>query len=145
MVLDLCCGQGRHTLSLAQKYPRVKFHGHDQSDYLIDLAQKRNTHKNARFTVGDCREIPAEKQFDLVLLMGNSFGYFENDEGDVRVLEEIQRVLKVGGVLCVDLTDGEFMRGFDERSWEWIDKTTFTCRQRELSEDGHRYIHIQFI
>jgi len=39
-VLDLCCGQGRHSINLARKYPSVEFHGIDQSLYLIELAKK---------------------------------------------------------------------------------------------------------
>lgn len=40
-VLDLCCGQGRHSLQLCHDYPNLKVHGHDQSSYLITLARVR--------------------------------------------------------------------------------------------------------
>ncbi|KAI8909940.1 hypothetical protein DFJ77DRAFT_550381 [Powellomyces hirtus] len=143
-ILDLCCGQGRHSLYLAQKYPQLSLHGHDQSSYLITLAQERAVaqHLNNKtvFTVGDCRQIPyADETFDLVIVMGNSFGYFADEQGDRTVLSEIFRTLVPGGRLVLDLTDGDYMRkNFAERSWEWIDDTTFVCRERQLSKDELR-------
>src|SRR5580700_6210960 len=44
-VLDLCCGQGRHSLELARRgFSRVT--GLDRSRYLIRLARKRAKHDN---------------------------------------------------------------------------------------------------
>jgi D-alanine-D-alanine ligase len=145
-ILDLCCGQGRHSLQLIQQYPHLRVHGHDQSSYLISLAKERSFQQSEKpegrpsFTVGDCRTIPyPDNTFNLVLLMGNSFGYFSEDEQDRAVLAEIKRTLAPGGVLVLDLTDGEYMRNnFAERSWEWADETTFVCRERQLSKDGLR-------
>ncbi|EGF84449.1 hypothetical protein BATDEDRAFT_34316 [Batrachochytrium dendrobatidis JAM81] len=150
-ILDLCCGQGRHSLHLVKEYPHLFVHGHDQSSYLISLAQERASFQSVTtqsfFTVGDCRQIPySEDTFDLVLVMGNSFGYFSNEDGDRAVLAEIKRVLAPGGRVVVDLTDGEFMRNnFAEHSWEWIDDTTFVCRERQLSEDRLRLISREII
>ena len=75
----------------------------------------------------------------MVLLLGNSFGYFSSDDQDTAVLKEIKRVLVPGGRLVIDLTDGEYMRqNFSERSWEWVDDDTFVCRERQLSDDSTR-------
>ncbi|KNC99673.1 uncharacterized protein SPPG_09245 [Spizellomyces punctatus DAOM BR117] len=143
-ILDLCCGQGRHVLQLAKDYPHLSLHGHDQSSYLISLAQERAASQGLAaktvFTVGDCRQIPyADESFDLVVVMGNSFGYFSDEDGDRVVLREIFRVLAPEGRMVLDLTDGDYMRqNFAERSWEWIDDTTFVCRERQLSKDGLR-------
>jgi D-alanine-D-alanine ligase len=35
--------------------------------------------------------------FDTVLILGNSFGYFESTQDDLKVLTEVFRVLKPGG------------------------------------------------
>ncbi|KAI8809693.1 hypothetical protein BJ742DRAFT_676591 [Cladochytrium replicatum] len=143
-VLDLCCGQGRHIIHLARQYPKLRLYGHDQSSYLISLGEERTAQQNltaqTSFTVGDCRKIPyPDSSFDLVLVMGNSFGYFSDDDGDRIVLKEINRVLVPGGRVVLDLTDGRYMReNFLPRSWEWIDDTCFVCRERQLSNDGLR-------
>ncbi|KAI3653245.1 hypothetical protein MP228_001192 [Amoeboaphelidium protococcarum] len=171
-VLDLCCGQGRHTLLLAERYPNLRLYGHDQSAYLISLARERATNlpdapyrQNVpTFTVGDCRNVPYDSNdFDFVMVMGNSFGYFSandrmevdftddfakdpvetvvdhGDEGDRAVLREINRMLKIDGKMVLDLVDGDYMRqNYSPRSWEWIDDKTFVCRERVLSKDKKR-------
>jgi D-alanine-D-alanine ligase len=59
----------------------------------------------------------------------------------MRVLTEALRVLKPWGKILIDSTDGEYVRKhFQPRSWEWIDKRMFVCRERSLSIDGQRLI-----
>ncbi|KAG0233846.1 hypothetical protein BGW42_007053 [Actinomortierella wolfii] len=147
-ILDLCCGQGRHLLQLADIYPNLELHGHDQSEFLIELARSRAAMKphevqdRISFTIGDCRSIPhPDESFALVLIMGNSFGYFASDNADKKVLQEVARVLQPGGVVVLDTTDGAYMReSFSPRSWEWIDDSTIVCRERQLSKDRLRLI-----
>ncbi|KAG0213876.1 hypothetical protein BGX28_003300 [Mortierella sp. GBA30] len=145
-VLDLCCGQGRHLLKLAELYPHLDLHGHDQSHYLITLAQTRakasNLSNRTRFTIGDCRSVPhPDNSFSLVLVMGNSFGYFSSDNANKESLKEIYRVLRPGGCAVIDLVDGAYMReNFSARGWEWANDTMIVCRERELSKDKKRLI-----
>jgi D-alanine-D-alanine ligase len=78
--------------------------------------------------------------------MGNSFGYFADDNNDKKVLNEINRILAPGGRLVLDLTDGGYMRdNFAERSWEWVDDKTFVCRERQLSKDNLRLVSREII
>ena len=138
-ILDLCCGQGRHSLGLARR-GLAHVSGLDRSHYLIKKARAaaRKDGLSVAFKEGDARKLPfATDSFDFVLILGNSFGYFESLHDDGAVLAEIRRVLKPTGVLLLDLTDGEYMRRhFEPRSWEWIDKNYFVCRERSLTEDG---------
>ncbi|NQV83475.1 MAG: methyltransferase domain-containing protein, partial [Rhodospirillales bacterium] len=142
-ILDLCCGQGRHSLELAQRgYLSVT--GLDRSRYLIRLARRRAKEAGleVRFREGDARKFAfKDNDFDCVLLMGNSFGYFDQEEDDLAVLTAVTRVLRPSGKLVIDITDGEWMREhFEPRSWEWIDASQFVCRERSLSMDGDRLI-----
>ena len=142
-ILDLCCGQGRHSLALAARgFGRVT--GLDASAFLLRLARRRARAQRAgvRFRLGDARQLPfAEGSFDCVAVLGNSFGYFEAADDDRAVIAEIARVLRPGGAIALDLCDGEWTsRNFQPRSWEWIDERSFVCRERALSKDGTRMI-----
>lgn len=143
-ILDLCCGQGRHSLALAKRgFPHVV--GLDRSRYLIRLARKRaleQSSKLVQFKEGDARNVPfPDNTFDHVIVMGNSFGYFEREEENLAVLNEIYRLLNEGGTLFLDVTDGNWMKNhFSPRSWEWVDQKMLVCRERSFSDNDNRLI-----
>ncbi len=147
-ILDLCCGQGRHLLELARR-GFTNLYGVDRSHYLISRAKRvaRQQGFAATFREGDARKLRfRDNTFDLVYLAGNSFGYFESAEDDIAVLAELRRILKPSGQLLIDFTDGDFLRrNFEQRSWEWIDKNYFVCRERTLSRDNERLISREVI
>ncbi|MSP67055.1 MAG: methyltransferase domain-containing protein [Alphaproteobacteria bacterium] len=147
-IVDLCCGQGRHSMELAQRGFRF-VSGIDRSRYLVRLARRRAQDRKiqAVFREADARtfRVPEGSQ-DYVLLMGNSFGYFASEEDDLKVLSSVVRALRSGGTVVLDITDGEWIRQhFDARSWEWIDQHHFVCRERSLSSDGDRLISREVI
>ncbi len=142
-VLDLCCGQGRHALELARRgFTHVT--GMDRSRYLVRLARRRAKRESldVTFREGDARHLRMpENSFDAVLVLGNSFGYFDRPEDDVSVLDAIARVTAPNGTVAFDLADGDWLRdNFERRSWEWIDRDHFVCRERSLSADGSRLV-----
>ena len=142
-ILDLCCGQGRHSIELGKRGFR-NIMGIDRSRYLIRLARRRarEANLNISFREGDVRKLRlAENSYHCVAVMGNSFGYFDRPEDDLAVLETIKRVLTGGGTLAMDVADGEWMRtNFERRSWEWIDCNHFVCRERSLTSDTERLV-----
>ena len=148
VILDLCCGQGRHSIELASR-GFTNLSGLDRSHYLINRARNLNKQKgfNINYKEGDARKLPfATDTFDYVILAGNSFGYFESDKDDLRVLREIIRVLKPQGKLLIDVTDGSYVKeNFQPRSWEWIDRQYFVCRERSLSKNEERLISREVI
>jgi len=147
-ILDLCCGQGRHSVEFARRgFENIE--GLDRSRYLI---QKARTHakKNGvvcKFREGDARKLPySPDTFDYIMILGNSFGYFEVINDDFKVLKEAFCTLKPWGKILLDITDGEYLRNnFQEHSWEWIDKEFFVCRERTLSLDKQRLISREII
>ena len=147
-ILDLCCGQGRHSLELANRgYQFVT--GIDRSRCLIRLARNRAQKLGCqiKFSEGDARKIRiADQLMDCVMILGNSFGYFEQEHDDLKVLLEANRVLREGGVLYLDVTDGAWMKeNYEKRSWEWIDEELLVCRERHLASDHHRLISRELV
>jgi D-alanine-D-alanine ligase len=142
-LLDLCCGQGRHVLELARRGFK-HLHGFDRSQYLVRLARKRARNEGLRvkFSEGDARRIHLpESSKDCVIIMGNSFGYFEQEEDDLQVLQSCMRVLRSKGKLVLDVVDANWMaKNFEPRTWEWIDQEHFVNRERTLSANGKRII-----
>jgi len=147
-ILDLCCGQGRHSLELARrKFGNIE--GMDRSHYLIERARASAEKEglSVKFREGDARKLQYQPDsFDVVMILGNSFGYFETLQDDLRVLKEVARVLKPWGRLLIDAADGAYLKKhFQPRSWEWIDNKHFVCRERDLSVDEQRLISREVI
>jgi D-alanine-D-alanine ligase len=142
-ILDLCCGQGRHSIALAQRgFGNVT--GIDRSRYLVRLARRRarSLGLTVSFHEGDGRKFRLPREpFDCVAVMGNSFGYFDAADDDQAVLERVRKALRPDGMVVLDITDGDWMRShFEPRSWEWIDQNHFVCRERSLASDRQRLI-----
>jgi len=94
-VLDLACGAGRHTAALRQRGLRAL--GVDLS---LTLLTQRPDLPRVR---GDMRRLPfADDSFDWVLNFFTSFGYFETERENFRVLTEIVRLLAPGGRFLID-------------------------------------------
>lgn len=147
-ILDLCCGQGRHVLELARRgYSKIS--GLDRSRYLIRLAKKRASSESLKISLheGDARKLRfPENSFDLITILGNSFGYFDTEQDDAAILQSIRKCLRPGGKIVLDLADGDWLRlHYEKRSWEWIDKDQFVCRERDLSADDARLISREVI
>lgn len=101
-VLDLASGAGRHTAALRERGYRTL--GLDIS--LTLLAHPPRTPNVA----GDMRCLPfAAETFDWVLNFFTSFGYFETERENFRVLEEIVRVLTPGGRFLIDFLNRDLV------------------------------------
>jgi SAM-dependent methyltransferase len=122
LVLDLACGGGRHTAALRRRAHRAL--GVDLS--LTLLAQGLRGHVAA----GDMRRLPfADGSFEWVLNFFTSFGYFETERENFRVLEEVVRVLAPHGRFLIDLMN--------------LDSTLAHLREYERREEGGRRVEIR--
>ncbi len=99
MMLDLACGKGRHTRTLAAMGYDVI--GVDLSPSSILYAQQYETER-LRFFTHDMRLIFRPEYFDYVFNFFTSFGYFEHDDDHSKAIESIAHSLKPGGVFLID-------------------------------------------
>jgi len=106
-ILDLCCGYGRHSIELAKKGFKVV--GVDISEKQIQHAIKRAKESNIDvvFQIKDARKLDFNEEFDFVINMFLSFGYFENQEEDKDVLKSVFKALKPGGKFLMDFWNAE--------------------------------------
>ncbi len=137
-ILDLCGGQGRHSLEMARRgYEQLTVF--DYSEVLLKRGRECAVRErlDVRFLRGDARNTGFEgEKFDLVLIMANSFGYFPDEKDNIAILMELCRMLSPGGRLLLDLVDYDYMTGkFQPISWHEATEDIVVCRQREL-EDG---------
>jgi SAM-dependent methyltransferase len=105
--LDLCCGAGRYSIALAKRGFSVT--GVDKTKYLLDKGrqQAREARVPIKWVRADMRDFVRPGAFSFVLSMYSSFGYFENKNEDIVVLEKIFASLQPGGVLLMDLRNKE--------------------------------------
>jgi ubiquinone/menaquinone biosynthesis C-methylase UbiE len=100
-VLDIGCGMGRHALAL--KSLGFDVTGLDLSEILLSEARRSDPEGTVVWVNGDMRKLPFEdRTFDATVNWFTSFGYFDEFQDNVRVLEEMNRVLKQGGKYLID-------------------------------------------
>jgi SAM-dependent methyltransferase len=101
MILDLCCGYGRVTHLLA-KNKIYQITGFDLSENFLEIARSEFSSPNIKYVQGDMRKLPFKNQFDAVVNLFTSFGYFETDEENEKILAQINKALKTGGLFLLD-------------------------------------------
>lgn len=107
-ILDLCCGMGRHSMSLADFGFDVT--GVDLSEILLSRAMEIDTTSQVRWLQGDMRNIPLPDECcDAIVNLFTSFGYFEQEKDNKQVLLEIERLLKPHGRWIIDYLNPEFV------------------------------------
>ena len=98
-ILDLACGKGRHSIYLNKKGLDVV--GLDLSTENVKASK---AHENSRlhFYVHDMREMFRSEEFDYILNLFTSFGYFDTQRENEQVICSGAKALKKGGRLLVD-------------------------------------------
>lgn len=108
-ILDLACGFGRHSLELARRGYRVV--GVDITPDYVAFAQEQAKKENlpAEFFCMDIRQIPFDREFDVVLNMADgAIGYLENEAENQKIFVAVSRALKPGGKHFMDIMNGSY-------------------------------------
>ena len=108
-ILDLCCGNGRHAIELKKLGYDVL--GVDLSSDLLDIARSKASENDLDLKLYRCdmREIPYEDEFDLIVQFFTSFGYFETDAENQKVLSAISKALKKEGQFMIDYMNPDYV------------------------------------
>lgn len=110
-VLDLCCGEGRHSVEFAKKHNVI---GLDYSKNFLKVARSKVGKSNRlKFIHGDMKltsKYFSNESFDLVVSLYNSFGYFDKRSDDLQVLKEVNKVLKPGGFFVINTLNGSAVK-----------------------------------
>ncbi|MFO7792973.1 MAG: methyltransferase domain-containing protein [Candidatus Saliniplasma sp.] len=134
-VLDLCCGVGRHSLEFAERGFDVT--GVDKTEHYLKEARKRAGEEGLEieFIQDDMREYKKDEKFDLVINLFTSFGYFEEEKENMKVLENVYDSLKTGGKFILDVMGKEIIaRIFEEKDWNELEDG-FKILERSIEKD----------
>ncbi|MBC7389754.1 MAG: methyltransferase domain-containing protein [Opitutaceae bacterium] len=102
-ILDLACGKGRHSIYLNKKGYNVT--GLDLSERSIAYA-KTFQNNSLRFLEQDMR-VPLNSKYNLIVNLFTSFGYFDVEDENVKVLESVKYMLKQDGIFIIDYLNGQ--------------------------------------
>lgn len=104
-MLDVACGEGRHSIELAD-------HGYDVTG--IDLSQrsiakaKESENEHLHFYVHDMRMPFYVNYFDFVFNFFTSFGYFERQRDNLLAAKMFAAALKPDGLLVLDYLNRDY-------------------------------------
>jgi len=97
-ILDLACGAGRHSRVLGKLGYKVS--GCDLSENSIAEA-KEKAPKGMVFFVHDMRN-PLPETYGAIFNLFTSFGYFDDKQDNLRVLQSVHNALETDGTLVID-------------------------------------------
>ena len=138
-ILDLCGGQGRHTLEFSRRgYQACTVVDYSRALLAVGQQTAASCGQPARFIQGDARRLALRADsFEHVMILGNSLGYIAERQADLQILTECRRILAPRGWLLLDVADGGIIRHrIAPNAWHEIDGDVVVCRQREIHEDS---------
>ena len=137
--LDLGCGPGRHAIPLARRGFRVT--AVDLSEFHLAKARERAGAENVsiEFITSDIRSFVRPNAFDLALSIFTSFGYFDDRQDDLKVLQNVYRSLRPQGTLVMDVVAKERLaKVFDPTTSQRAPDGALLVERHEIVDDWTR-------
>lgn len=145
-ILDLACGKGRHSIYLNQLGYDVT--GADLSENSIAEASK-SSNNTLHFRVHDMR-LPFEEKYDAIFNLFTSFGYFENDDDNLKTLVSIKESLSEYGFAVIDFLNADYVipnlvaeevktvDGIDFHIKRYV-KDNHICKEIDFEDKGEKF------
>ncbi len=145
-VLDVPCGNGRHSIALAKRGCIVT--GVDLSAQFIERARTSATaaHVEPDFKCSDMRELPRRAEFDGAFCFGNSFGYLDY-AGSCAFLSAVAGSLRTSARFVIEtgIAAESILPKLQERSWVDAGDILFLSSRRYNLAESRLEIEYTFI
>lgn len=144
--LDCPIGIGRTAIPLAKK--GIKITGVDITpSYLAELEEKASKKKlPIKLFHLDMRKIDFDNEFDVVGNLWTSFGYFEKESDNTKVLKKLFKALKPGGKFILQVINRDWiMKNFLPSNWSRVDDVKVLEERVFLYDKSASVTHYTFI
>jgi SAM-dependent methyltransferase len=137
-VIDVCCGMGRHARALAARHYSVT--GIERDAVAIERA--RALGGGPDYIQADIRDYrPARSACDLVIVMSQSFGYFDG-AGNCELLGRLANAVRDGGRIILDLWNPDFFASHQgERDLELAGGVV---RETKTVKDSRLFVRLDY-
>jgi len=135
LILDSCCGWGRHTLVFYKK--GYKIQGVDISkDFIIHA--KKNCNKII-FSKKDIRNINSGEKYNIILNLETSFGYY-SDKTNKRIIKNFYNSLKEDGKIIIELINLEYIYSNFKKKLILLNQPTIKIIDHNAIQNQKKYI-----
>jgi SAM-dependent methyltransferase len=135
-VLDVPCGFDRHARLLARRGMLVV--GMDLSPAMIAEGRRGGRQPGLSFVRADMRQLAYQSEFDAVLNLYTSFGYF-SPRANLDVLRRMARALKPGGRILIDHRDRDRDARLSGRWWDRAADGTLALQEMKFDRSTGRW------
>jgi SAM-dependent methyltransferase len=137
-VLDVCCGMGRHARLLCSRGYSVT--GVERDPQAVTTA--RELGGGPVYVQADLREYqPESGAFDAVIVMSQSFGYFDATTNR-KVLERLAAALRREGRIILDLWNPDFFEA--RQAARDLESPAGIVREEKRVADGRLLVHLAY-
>jgi ADP-heptose:LPS heptosyltransferase/GT2 family glycosyltransferase len=89
-VCEVGCHHGKSVFWMRERFPEIKYDAFDFSKVAIDWCRENNPYENIIFQLGDVRDMPYKKKFDLVMCL--DVGEHLPEDIYFEMIEELKRI-----------------------------------------------------
>lgn len=159
-LLDLCCGFGRHAFEISNLV-NCSIIGVDFSDDYLNIARENYSSVNIKYQKGDMRNLKLVDKFDAVTNLFTSFGFFDSEDENEKVMQQVNNCLKMNGFFLLDIEnkfhfvskdvmkERKYWKQLDENKYCLIRNSYDLANEREIFtakiiEKGKKDINVEY-